>query len=148
MTCDKALAPFVVDSSHLSPGARIMRRLAILPKLACLIAPVLMAPVLPAPALAAPPAAAPRVPTPPDPAHGERIARRWCAACHVVAADQKEASADVPSFFYVGRHMNNRDLTSFLTDPHLKMPDMSLTRREIRDLTAYIRSLAKAGGEQ
>ncbi|WP_298423930.1 c-type cytochrome [Rhodoblastus sp.] len=111
-----------------------MRRFAILPLLACLTAPAFAAP--------------PRVLSPPDPAQGERIARRWCAACHVVAADQKEASADVPSFFYVARHMSNRDLSSFLTDPHPKMPDMSLTRREIRDLTAYIRSLAKASGGQ
>ncbi len=78
-----------------------------------------------------------------DPAaDGARLAQRWCATCHVVAQGQKEASADVPSFFYVARRMDKRDLTSFLTDPHPKMPDMSLTRQEIDDLTAYIRSLA------
>jgi mono/diheme cytochrome c family protein len=99
-----------------------MRPLAIL----CLLAVT-----APLPALAAPP----------DPDHGKVIAQRWCAACHVVTAGQKEASADVPSFFYVARHMDKRDLTSFLTDPHPKMPDMSLTRQEIADLTGYIRSL-------
>jgi mono/diheme cytochrome c family protein len=78
----------------------------------------------------------------PDPDHGKIIAQRWCAACHDVSLGQKQASADVPSFFYVARHMDRRDLTSFLTDPHPKMPDMSLTRQEIDDLTAYIRSLA------
>jgi mono/diheme cytochrome c family protein len=87
-------------------------------------------------------ASLPALAAPSDPDHGKVIAKRWCAACHVVSSGQKEASADVPSFFYVARHMDKRDLTSFLTDPHPKMPDMSLTRQEIDDLTAYIRSLA------
>ena len=81
----------------------------------------------------------------PDPEHGEKIARRWCAACHVVAADQNRASADVPSFFDIARRKTNDDLTSFLTDPHPKMPDMSLTREEIADVAAYIRSLGAPG---
>lgn len=80
-----------------------------------------------------------------DPAQGEQIARRWCAACHVVSADQKQANADVPSFFDIARRKTNGDLTSFLTDPHPKMPDISLSRQEIADITAYIRSLAASG---
>ncbi len=106
-----------------------MRRLAILSLLAVMAS---------LPALAAPP----------DPDHGKVIAQRWCATCHVVAPGQKEASADVPSFFYVARHMDKRDLTSFLADPHPKMPDMSLTRQEIDDLTAYIRALAQPGQDK
>jgi mono/diheme cytochrome c family protein len=78
----------------------------------------------------------------PDAGQGEKIARRWCAACHVVAADQKQASADVPSFFDIAKRKTSGDLKSFLMDPHPKMPDMSLTREEIADITAYIRSLA------
>jgi mono/diheme cytochrome c family protein len=89
----------------------------------------------------------PAAAAPPDPAQGETIAKRWCAACHVVAADQKQASADVPSFFDIAKRKTSADLTSFLTDPHPKMPDMSLTREEIADLTAYIRSLAPAEGK-
>jgi mono/diheme cytochrome c family protein len=119
---DKALAPAGAHVSSLLDGVRFMRPLAIY----CLLAVTASLPALAAP---------------PDPDHGKVIAQRWCAACHVVAAGQTEASADVPSFFYVARHMDKRDLTSFLTDPHPKMPDMSLTRQEIDDLTAYIRSL-------
>ena len=59
-----------------------------------------------------------------DPDQGERIAQRWCAACHIVAENQKRASADVPSFFDIAKRKTNGDLTSFLTDPHPKMPDM------------------------
>jgi mono/diheme cytochrome c family protein len=79
-----------------------------------------------------------------DAANGERLARRWCASCHVVAADQKAASADVPAFATIARTSGfNRDkLTFFLLDPHPKMPDMSLTRNEAGDLAAYIASLA------
>ena len=73
-----------------------------------------------------------------DVAQGERIARRWCAACHVVSADQQRASADVPSFFDIARRRSGPDLRAFLTDPHPRMPDMSLTREEIADLVAYI----------
>ena len=89
-------------------------------------------------------AAGPVLAAPPDAAQGGRIARRWCAACHIVAADQKQASADVPSFFDVAKRKTDGDLTSFLTDPHPKMPNMNLSRQEIGDLTAYIRSLAPA----
>ena len=34
----------------------------------------------------------------PDAAHGGDLAKRWCAACHLVAADQTRAVADVPPF--------------------------------------------------
>jgi cytochrome c2 len=78
-----------------------------------------------------------------DAEHGEIIARRWCAACHVVASDQKNASADVPSFFDIAKRKSGEDLKAFLTDPHPKMPDMSLTRDEIGDLVAYIGTLRR-----
>ncbi len=80
-----------------------------------------------------------------DAAQGEKIARRWCAACHLVAPDQKEASADVASFAAAARHKTNAELADFLTDPHPKMPDMMLSREEIADLVAYMRSLAPEG---
>jgi mono/diheme cytochrome c family protein len=79
---------------------------------------------------------------PADPDQGKTIAQRWCATCHVVAEKQKQASADVPSFFDIAKRKTNGELTSFLTDPHPKMPDMNLSRQEIADITAYIRSLA------
>jgi mono/diheme cytochrome c family protein len=31
-----------------------------------------------------------------DPQHGLVLAKRWCATCHVVSADQQRASVDVP----------------------------------------------------
>jgi mono/diheme cytochrome c family protein len=77
-----------------------------------------------------------------DKAHGKRIAQRWCASCHVVAEGQKSASADVPTFADIGRRREDaKALAYFLADPHPKMPNMHLSRREIDDLVAYIRSL-------
>jgi mono/diheme cytochrome c family protein len=133
LTPDKALALRPADSPLSPSGAIPMRHLAIHPLLALSAFAF----------LSTQPAAAAS-----DPDQGERIAQRWCAACHVVAENQKRASADVPSFFDIAKRKTNGDLTSFLTDPHPKMPDMNLSRQEIADITAYIRSLAPDGGSQ
>lgn len=74
---------------------------------------------------------------------GGRIAERWCAECHVVAPNQKKAKADVPSFREIVRRRGNDEvaLLSFLMNPHPKMPDMQITRREAADLVAYMKSM-------
>jgi mono/diheme cytochrome c family protein len=75
-------------------------------------------------------------------AKGEIIAKRWCAACHLVASDQTKANSDAPSFASIAhKKPSAKELAAFLTDPHPKMPDMSLTRNEIADIVAYIRGL-------
>lgn len=80
-----------------------------------------------------------------DAKHGAVVAKRWCAACHVVSGDQKSGSADVPPFAEIARRRTDpKALAAFLADPHPKMPDMHLTRREIEDIVAYIRSLNPA----
>jgi mono/diheme cytochrome c family protein len=77
-------------------------------------------------------------------AKGEIIARRWCAACHVVAADQTSANSDAPTFASIAqRHERAKKLEAFLMDPHPKMPDMNLSRSEIADIVAYIGSLGR-----
>ena len=75
-----------------------------------------------------------------DPSSGERLARQWCATCHVVASDQKQADADVPTFAAIAKSPGfSRDkIAYFLLDPHPKMPNMSLTRAEAADLADYI----------
>jgi len=80
-----------------------------------------------------------------DASHGEQIARRWCASCHVVTSDQGQTTGEAPPFSAIARAPNfdvNR-LAFFLLDPHPKMPNMSLTRTEAADLSAYIASRAK-----
>ena len=78
-----------------------------------------------------------------DPDHGERLARRWCTPCHVVAADQPGPTSEAPPFATVATKpdFDVAKLTFFLLDPHPKMPNMQLTRTEAGDLAAYIASL-------
>jgi mono/diheme cytochrome c family protein len=78
-----------------------------------------------------------------DPSNGERLAMRWCAACHVVTSDQREANADAPPFEEFAKRPNFSEsgLTTFLLDPHAKMPNMDLTRFEAGDIAAYVSKL-------
>jgi mono/diheme cytochrome c family protein len=79
-----------------------------------------------------------------DPVHGMFLAKRWCAACHIVSADQKEANADAPPFATIARSkFNARTLAYFLLDPHPKMPELPLSRDAADDIAAYIESLRK-----
>jgi mono/diheme cytochrome c family protein len=77
-----------------------------------------------------------------DSANGRRIAKRWCAECHVVAPQQRQASDAVPTFAEIGRstRFDEATLAAFLADPHhSRMPNLSLSRSEIADLVAYIK---------
>ena len=78
-----------------------------------------------------------------DADHGELVAKRWCAACHIVAADQKQGADNVPSFASVAKRpdFSAANLALFLLDPHPKMPNMALTRRGAEDIAAYIARL-------
>ena len=78
-----------------------------------------------------------------DASNGKRVAVRWCAACHVVTADQRHAYADAPSFREIANRPNFSEsgLVTFLLNAHAKMPNMSLTRIEANDIAAYIRTL-------
>jgi mono/diheme cytochrome c family protein len=80
-----------------------------------------------------------------DAANGEVLARRWCATCHVVAPDQKQATGEAPPFTTIAKQpdFDAARLALFLLDPHPKMPNMALSRREAADLAAYIASLAR-----
>jgi len=80
-----------------------------------------------------------------DATHGEQLARRWCAACHVVADDQTHGADNVPTFAAIARMpgFSAEKIARFLRDPHPKMPDMQLSTYESADLAAYIVSLGQ-----
>jgi mono/diheme cytochrome c family protein len=80
-----------------------------------------------------------------DADHGEQLARRWCATCHVVASDQTHASDNVPTFSAIARRpgFDAARIALFLRDPHPVMPDMQLSGTEAADLAAYIVSVGK-----
>jgi hypothetical protein len=54
-----------------------------------------------------------------DASNGERLAMRWCAACHVVANDQREANTDAPPFEAFAKRPNFSEfgLMTFLINP-------------------------------
>jgi mono/diheme cytochrome c family protein len=75
-----------------------------------------------------------------DANHGGELAQRWCAACHVVSADQKSGNTQAPPFSAVAKtpRFDVNRLAYFLLEPHPKMPDMGLSRNDAADLAAYI----------
>ena len=77
-----------------------------------------------------------------DPTRGETLAKRWCAACHLVAPDQNRATPDTPSFAAIARRQDAPPLPAFLAMSHPRMPDMGLSRAEIADLAAFIKTKA------
>ena len=78
-----------------------------------------------------------------DAANGERLARQWCANCHVIDGGGSAATLPQgpPSFRTAAGHLNPDELRAWLTHPHGAMPDLGLTRTEIADLIAYIETL-------
>ncbi len=72
--------------------------------------------------------------------HGATLARRWCAACHIVAPDQTHGQDNVPPFATIAKipGFGADKIALLLRDPHPKMPDMQLSRPEAEDLAAYI----------
>jgi mono/diheme cytochrome c family protein len=80
-----------------------------------------------------------------DANHGADLAKRWCAACHVVDSGQTQASADVATFATIASKadFSPEKVAFFLLDPHPKMPSFPLSRTEAADIAAYISSLRK-----
>jgi mono/diheme cytochrome c family protein len=79
-----------------------------------------------------------------DAGKGRQIAERWCSSCHLVSAEQASAIADVPSFMSLGRDgriMADR-LSFLLLEPHPQMPAVSLSRDDVSDLAAYIKTFS------
>jgi len=78
-----------------------------------------------------------------DADNGERIARRWCQPCHVVASNQRGPTSEAPPFATIAKEpdFDAAKLALFLLEPHPKMPNMGLSRTEAADLAAYIATL-------
>jgi mono/diheme cytochrome c family protein len=78
-----------------------------------------------------------------DTAAGESLARRWCAACHVVAADQTAAGDAAPSFRSIANDPARTEgwLRAWLADPHPPMPNPGLSADQIDAVIAYLATL-------
>lgn len=91
------------------------------------------------------------LPGQPDPAKGKELAERFCTNCHLVGGTtQSHANADVPSFHEIANMEGQTagDITAHIILPKHPMPQISLTKSELADLSAYILSLRDAGGRQ
>jgi mono/diheme cytochrome c family protein len=84
----------------------------------------------------------PQIASAADARKGETLAKRWCAACHVVAADQQRGNTQAQPFSAIASKPDFEEakLAYFLLAPHPVMPDMSLSRSEAADLAAYIKT--------
>lgn len=84
----------------------------------------------------------------PDRENGLLLAHKLCTSCHLTGGEPADASApaDVPSFPSIADRPNQsaQTLANWLLVPHAPMPDPHLTRKEIRDVAAYILSLRTA----
>ena len=81
-----------------------------------------------------------------DSMNGQRLAVHWCSGCHVVLPEQQQASDAAPTFAQIASsNINEGTLKAFLANPeHSRMPNLSLSRTEIADLIAYIKTRAPA----
>ena len=72
---------------------------------------------------------------------GQKIAETWCSNCHAVTATPQTRSSDgISSFASVAAMPSTTEmsLAAFLTTPHGRMPNFTLSRAEIADVSAYI----------
>ncbi len=78
-----------------------------------------------------------------DADHGKEIAKRWCASCHLVQRGQTSATDLAPPFTYLAKmpDFDENKLAFLLLQPHPNMPNVSLNRAEVADMTDYILSL-------
>ena len=76
---------------------------------------------------------------------GKGLAQRWCASCHQVepGAPAKDVA---PPFASLGvqRGKDPGWIRAWLANPHPPMQGISLSRRQIDDIIAYLQSLASA----
>lgn len=79
-------------------------------------------------------------------AEGRRLAGSVCSACHVIQEGQRGPAMDAaPTFVTMANDpaMTNERLRRFLNRPHSQMPPIQISRGEIEDLIAYIRTLKR-----
>ncbi|NPU12113.1 cytochrome c [Bradyrhizobium sp. 83002] len=79
-----------------------------------------------------------------DLAHGRQLAERWCAACHIVAAEPSKFRRARPFAAIAARESVTRDmLVQFLQLPHATMANNPLSATDAADIAFYILSLRK-----
>lgn len=78
---------------------------------------------------------------------GRRLAVSICSKCHLVPEAQPTSAMDAaPTFTTLANDpaMTNERLRRFLIAPHSQMPPIVISRTEVEDLIAYMRTLGRA----
>ena len=82
---------------------------------------------------------------------GKFTAQRWCTPCHSLGRDPSP-NASAPTFATIKTKRTRNQIKAFLFAPHGQMPPLELSRRQIEDLAAFIKSVktkappGKSGG--
>lgn len=77
------------------------------------------------------------------PSEGRRVAEKWCVNCHLTSSDGAAGSDVAPTWASIAADSNKTDtyIRSFLTNTHGEMQGISLSRQQISDVIAYLRTL-------
>ncbi|MDO8534078.1 MAG: c-type cytochrome [Xanthobacteraceae bacterium] len=78
-----------------------------------------------------------------DANNGAELARRWCAACHLITHNRLPMPLAASPFGSIAKRpgFNARQLSQALQAPHPRMPERGLSRDEAADIAAYIATL-------
>ena len=72
---------------------------------------------------------------------GEALAHQWCSSCHAVEHHKAVITDRAPPFAAIALRRDDGWIKSWLSNPHKPMIGVELSRKQIEDVTAYIRSL-------
>lgn len=79
-----------------------------------------------------------------DPQDGYRLAKQWCTSCHIVGPNEPGADAARPFASIANDPLFTEDgIRAWLADPHPPMPNLNLSRLEVEQIVAYLRSLRR-----
>lgn len=75
-----------------------------------------------------------------DAVNGRILSLTWCASCHSLGrAPSPKAAA--PNFAWIKTHRSANQIKAFLFAPHGQMPRLDLSRLQINDAAAFIKSV-------
>ena len=80
-----------------------------------------------------------------DASRGQAIAESWCTSCHIIDLKSTGQSVDAaPPFPKIAADPTKTTgyLQRWLTSSHPQMPNFNMGRREVEDLSAYLKTLS------
>ncbi len=76
--------------------------------------------------------------------NGQRLAERWCAACHQVGANPGRFRRAPPLAAIAAKdNITAEMIASFLLLPHSTMPNLPLSKKDAADIAAFIMEMRK-----